>query len=121
MNSSFSTAHHAWSDIPRREVQPGIKICLIEAEEMTMCDILFDRGATHDRHSHRAEQIVTVLEGALRVRMGDDEQGFDLRAGEVVHVPSEVPHAVEAIEDTHAIEVSSPAREDLVAAYRALA
>ena len=57
------------------------------------------------------EQIATILEGRLRFRIGDDEE-FVASAGESVPLASDVPHEVEALEDTTVLDVFSPVRED---------
>ena len=54
-----------------------------------------------------------VLEGCLRLTVGSaGETTYDLRAGEVIHLPSNVPHAAVALEDTRVLDVFSPPRED---------
>jgi quercetin dioxygenase-like cupin family protein len=37
-----------------------------------------------------------------------------VRAGEMLHIPSEVPHSVEAVEDSIAVDLFSPRREDWI-------
>ena len=65
-------------------------------------------------HSHRDMEIITyILEGALRFWIGDDEsEVIDVRAGEVLHIPSFVKHKAEALEDTVDVDVFSPPRQD---------
>lgn len=81
-------------------------------------------------HSHENEQLSWVLEGALRfvvgsaiedgeeggrVREGPDDGGgreIVVRAGEVLHLPSHVPHSAEALEYTIAADIFSPPRQD---------
>ena len=61
-------------------------------------------------HSHENEQLSWVLEGALRFVVEDRE--IVVRAGEVLHLPSDVPHSAEAVEDTVAVDIFSPPRQD---------
>jgi quercetin dioxygenase-like cupin family protein len=65
------------------------------------------------RHQHANEQITYVLEGALRFRLGPagDEQ-VDVRAGEVLTIPPDLPHSAEALEDTLDVDVFDPPRQD---------
>jgi quercetin dioxygenase-like cupin family protein len=44
--------------------------------------------------------------------VGDEE--FVLKAGQMVHVPPNVPHGNEALEDTMIMELFSPIREDWI-------
>jgi quercetin dioxygenase-like cupin family protein len=50
-----------------------------------------------------------ILQGALRVRVGDEE--LTVREGEVLHIPSGLPHQAEALEDTFELDIFSPVRE----------
>ena len=54
--------------------------------------------------------MTCVLQGALKLLVGGDE--VTLREGEVLHIPSNVPHQVEALDDTFVLGVFSPVRED---------
>ena len=65
------------------------------------------------KHSHENEQFAYVLEGALLFRIGDDQsEVVVVRAGEVLHIPSNVPHSAEALEDTLDLDVFVPPRQD---------
>ena len=65
------------------------------------------------RHQHENEQITYIIEGALRFWIGEDEkQRQDVRAGEVLHIPANVWHKAEALEDTLDVDVFSPPRQD---------
>ena len=57
-------------------------------------------------HSHENEQLTYILEGTLRFWLGDDEAEIvDVHAGEVLHIPANVPHRAEALEDTLDVDV----------------
>ncbi len=72
-----------------------------------------DLGAVVPLHSHHNEQFTYVLEGVLRFWIGDEgSEPIDIRAGEVLHIPSHVPHKAEALEDTLDVDVFSPPRQD---------
>jgi len=65
------------------------------------------------RHQHENEQITYVLEGALRFRLGaEGAQQVDVRAGEVLTIPSNLPHSAEALEDTLDVDIFDPPRRD---------
>ena len=65
---------------------------------MTIGRIVLAAGAVVPSHHHVHEQVANVLAGRLRFVVGDDEQ--TVSAGESVFIPSEIPHSVEAIEDS---------------------
>lgn len=102
-----------WDDMEREPVTDGIERRIITGERMMLAHIYLERGAIVPRHSHDNEQITYILEGALRFWIGDDEsEVIDVRAGEVLHIPSNVPHKAEALEDTLDVDVFSPPRQD---------
>ena len=62
---------------------------------------------------HHNEQLTYILEGALRFWIGDDgAEVIDVRAGEVLQIPSNVWHKAEALEDTLDVDIFNPPRED---------
>jgi quercetin dioxygenase-like cupin family protein len=80
---------------------------------MMLTHVYLDKGAIVPRHSHENEQFTYILEGALRFWIGEDgAEVRDVRAGEVLHIPSNVPHKAEALEDTLDVDVFSPPRQD---------
>jgi quercetin dioxygenase-like cupin family protein len=46
----------------------------------------------------------------LQFRIGDEE--LTLNAGEIVQIPSNIPHEAVASEDFHGIDIFSPIRKD---------
>ena len=83
---------------------------------MMIAHVYLKKGDDVPRHSHDNEQLTYILEGALRLWFGDtDEREITVRSGEVVVIPSNVPHRALAIEDTLDVDVFSPPREDWLA------
>ena len=99
-----------WSDEPVEQLSPKIGRQMIHTETMTLARVLLAHGALVPRHEHENEQIATVLEGRLRFVVGDEER--IVSAGESVPLAANVPHEVEALEDSVVLDVFSPARED---------
>jgi quercetin dioxygenase-like cupin family protein len=66
-----------------------------------------------DMHHHDNEQLTYVLEGALEFTLGEDRgRKVVVRAGEVLYLPSNLPHEALALEDTLDVDVFSPPRQD---------
>jgi quercetin dioxygenase-like cupin family protein len=102
-----------WDEMPKEFVVDGIERRIITGERMMLAHIYLKKGAVVPRHSHENEQLTYILEGALRFRIGEgDAEVFDVRAGEVLHIPSNVPHSAEALEDTLDVDIFSPPRQD---------
>ncbi len=77
-----------------------------------MARFRFDKGNQVAMHHHANDQITTVESGSVRMTCGDEE--FVLKAGDMIHVPPNVPHGNIALEDTVIIELFSPIRSDWI-------
>jgi quercetin dioxygenase-like cupin family protein len=113
MPESSSVRFFRWDDMPRERVTDQLERRLITGERMMLAHVYLDKGCVVPRHSHENEQLTYILEGALRFRIGDDgAEEIDVRAGEVLHIPPNVPHEALALEDTLDVDVFSPPRQD---------
>jgi quercetin dioxygenase-like cupin family protein len=101
-----------WSEWPVEQLNPLIGRQMLHMETMTVARIILAKGALVPRHQHPNEQITNVLEGRLRFVLGDEER--IVAAGSTVLIPADLPHEVEALEDSVALDVFSPVREDWV-------
>jgi quercetin dioxygenase-like cupin family protein len=105
--------HYRWDDLPREELSPLIGRRLVTGERMMLAHVYLAKGAIVPLHQHENEQLTYILEGTLRFRLGEDgSQTVDVAAGEVLHIPSNLPHEAEALEDTLDVDVFSPPRQD---------
>ncbi len=113
MTQPARTTHVRWTDVPLEEVVPGISRKLVTGDRMMMAQIFLKEGAVVPTHSHENEQFTYVVEGALHFWLGEDgEEEVVVRAGEVLHIPSGLPHRAQALEDTVDLDVFSPPRQD---------
>lgn len=111
--SASRVTHYRWDDMPIEEVTPMLGRRLVTGDTMMLAHVYLKKGCIVPRHHHHNEQLTYILSGALRFWIGEDEaQVLDLRAGEVLHLPSMVYHKAEALEDTLDVDVFSPPRED---------
>jgi quercetin dioxygenase-like cupin family protein len=105
--------HYRWDDVPREALKPDLSRRLIASERMMLAQVYLDKGCIVPTHSHENEQLTYILEGALRFWLGEDEgEVVDVRAGEVLHIPSHLPHKAEALERTLDVDVFAPPRQD---------
>ena len=85
----------------------------VNAERIMLAQVFLRKGAVVPTHVHESEQVTYIVEGALRLWLGEaGEQDVTVRAGEVLTIPSNVPHKAEALEDTLDVDVFSPPRQD---------
>jgi quercetin dioxygenase-like cupin family protein len=108
-----SVKWYRWDDMPKENVTEMLDRRLITGERMMLAHVYLKKGAIVPRHSLENEQLTYILEGALRFWIGEDESEIlDVRAGEVLHIPSNVQHKAEALEDTLDVDIFSPPRQD---------
>ncbi len=94
-------------------VTDSLRRRLVTGERIMLAHVYLDRGCVVPKHAHENEQLTYILEGALRFWLGEEgERELVVRAGEVLHIPSGVPHKAEALEDTLDVDVFSPPRQD---------
>ena len=102
-----------WTDMPKETVTDQLSRRLITGERMMLAHVYLDKGCIVPKHSHENEQLTYILDGALRFRIGEDQlEEVVVRAGEVLVIPSNVPHSAEALEDTLDVDVFCPPRQD---------
>ncbi len=104
---------YRWDDMPKEQVSDVLDRRLITGDRLMLTHVYLKKGAIVPRHSHENEQITYVIEGAMRFWIGPDEaEVIEVRAGEVLHIPSYVQHKAEALEYTLDVDVFSPPRQD---------
>jgi len=104
-----------WDDSQREQLMTGVQRRFLYGDKAMLAQIWIAKGTTVPKHIHPAEQLSYIVEGALRLRLGDDlSEVHDVRAGEVLVIPSNVPHEATALEDTYDLDVFSPPREDWI-------
>jgi len=108
-----SVTQYRWKDMPEEPLSDLLSRKLITGDRMMLAHVYLKKGCIVPRHSHENEQITYILEGGLRFWIGANEaQVIDVMAGEVLHIPSHVPHKAEALEDTLDVDIFSPPRQD---------
>jgi quercetin dioxygenase-like cupin family protein len=113
MNASEEVTYYKWSEVPLETVTPMLDRKLITGDTMMIAQVFLKKGCIVPRHQHHNEQLTYILSGGLRFWIGEDESRVqDVLAGEVLHIPSNVWHKAEALEDTLDLDVFSPPRED---------
>jgi len=113
MSKTATVAFHRWNDMPKEKVTDQIDRRIICGDRMMLAHVYLAKGSIVPRHSHENEQLTYIIEGALKFWIGEDgAQELIVRAGEVLVIPSNVPHKAEALEDTVDVDVFCPPRQD---------
>jgi quercetin dioxygenase-like cupin family protein len=103
-----SATLHRWDEIALEKVTEMISRKIVSGEREMLAQIYLKRGALVPFHTHDSEQMTYILQGALRFHVAGEE--IVVREGEVLHIPSRVPHQAEALEDTLELDIFSPVR-----------
>lgn len=102
--------YRSWDSIPLEEMSDMISRKMFSGEKGMVAQVFFKKGGVVPLHQHEAEQITYILEGALKFELEGRE--VTVRAGEVLHIPSNVPHRAVALEDTLDLDIFAPPRYD---------
>ncbi len=92
---------------------PGVELrTLAHGERTLMAEFRLHAGHVLPAHVHPHEQTGYLVSGRVRLRIGSEQR--ELLPGDSWCVPGGVEHAAELLEDSVAVEVWSPVREDLL-------
>ena len=113
MPSKNEWTFYRWDSMKKERVSDMLERRLITGDRMMLAHVYLKKGCIVPRHSHENEQLTYILEGALKFWMGEDgSEEITVHAGEVLLIPSHVPHKAEALEETLDVDVFSPPRQD---------
>jgi len=101
-----------WNEIPLEQMNPLVTRQVIHAQHITIARIGIAQGGAVPTHAHINEQVMNIISGRLKVILDGVETV--LHGGQSLVIAPHVPHSVEALEDTVAVDVFSPAREDWI-------
>ena len=110
MTTFAKSKHIAWKNVEREQLNPLIDREMVVGDRIMLARVLLKKGAHVPLHRHHNEQVTYILEGALKFAI--DGKEIVVRAGEVLCIPSHMPHEAWAIEDTVDLDVFDPPRED---------
>jgi quercetin dioxygenase-like cupin family protein len=99
-----------WNQVEREQLNDRIDRQMLYGEKVMLARVYLKKNAHVPRHQHHNEQVTYILEGALKFSI--DGKEMVVRAGEVLCIPSNMPHEAWAIEDTVDLDVFTPPRED---------
>ena len=90
------------------------RIKMITGQRLQLIWAEFQPGGTYETHSHPHEQFSLMLQGRLRLRVGDEER--EVGPGDIWHVPPNVVHGGDILGDEPVIfvDVFTPIREEII-------
>jgi quercetin dioxygenase-like cupin family protein len=113
MAAKSEVSFYRWDSMKKERVSDMLERRLITGDRMMLAHVYLKKGCIVPKHSHENEQLTYIVEGALKFKIGDDgAQEIVVSAGEVLLIPSNVPHMAEALEETLDVDIFSPPRQD---------
>ena len=110
MTSPAQAKYIPWNTVERETLNPLIDREMLTGQNLMLARVIMKKGAHVPLHHHHNEQVTYILEGALKFAI--DGKEIVVKAGEVLCIPSNMPHEAWAIEDTIDLDVFNPPRED---------
>jgi quercetin dioxygenase-like cupin family protein len=102
--------HYIWDDMEKEVLSPTIARKIISGDKAMVSQVFLAKGAIVPEHFHESEQITYILEGALEFEIGGKK--ILVAKGQVLRIPSNVPHKAVALEETLDLDIFSPIRHD---------
>ena len=96
--------------IPEMEKMPGFRGKFIHTDTMTLAYWTIEEGADLPVHHHHHEQVINMLEGKLELILKGEVH--HLGPGDILVIPSNMPHGGKAITEVKVLDVFHPVRED---------
>lgn len=104
-----------WSELPIDRPMERIDRQRVIADAMMISRVQLRAGFRVPTHHHANEQIVVMLKGRCVFGLGAEgsaqRREITMVGGEVLVLPSNVPHSCEAVEDTEILDLFSPPSE----------
>jgi quercetin dioxygenase-like cupin family protein len=101
-----------WSSVAIEALNPLLGRHFIVGQDIMLSRVLLKKGCVVPEHSHYNEQISYVTEGALKFAINGRE--IVVSAGEVLAIPRNMPHRVEALRDSVTLDIFNPPRADWI-------
>ena len=94
-----------WSQIAEEQVGPLASRQIIYTDAMTIVRRQLSKGAVTSLHGHIEEQLCIVESGQIRyIIQGEAQVAL---SGDILSIPSNVPHSLEALETSLVIDIFS--------------
>jgi quercetin dioxygenase-like cupin family protein len=112
-NSPKEPRQMRWTDVAEERVNKDMTRKLAVGEREMVGLISFRKGAFVPAHKHLSEQITFVLEGSMSFKINGKR--YQVKAGELLVIPSNVVHEATVLEETRELDFFSPLRLDWLA------
>ena len=102
-----------WVNVPMDSPVPLLDRQKVMGDKMLMAMVHLAKGCHVAVHHHDSEQFAFVMSGRVKWTLGEegtpDRREVEVSGGNLVRLPSNFPHGVDALEDTVILDVLAPA------------
>ncbi len=110
--NTSSMKHHKLNEIPEEWVTDMFSRKFFTGDKITLAFLTLKKGCAVPRHQHDSEQFSYIISGALKFVI--EGQEIIVRGGEIMEIPSNVPHEAVAIEEIVAVTLRQIVRRNVV-------
>jgi quercetin dioxygenase-like cupin family protein len=103
---------YRWDDVVPEQMNALTTRQYVVGTNTMLARLVLQKDAHVPLHSHMHEQISHVVTGALSFKI--EGRDVTVRAGEILCIPPHVPHEVVALEDSVALDIFNPPRQDWI-------
>ena len=110
----MNVRHFRWSELPLDAPMALLDRRRVIGDQAMISQVRLQRGCDVPMHAHENEQFAMIMSGRLRFGIQQPDKSvkeITVSAGEVLHLPANVPHSAYAEEDTLVFDVFSPPSE----------
>ena len=107
-----ASRHFRWAQIEPEQMNPLVTRQYVTGTGTMLARLVLKKGAHVPLHHHANEQVSHVVAGALDFLL--EEGKVTVRAGEILCIPPHAPHEVIALEDSLALDIFNPPRQDWI-------
>jgi quercetin dioxygenase-like cupin family protein len=115
MASPETATRYRWADQPQDHPMDLLQRRRVIGRLVMLSEVMLQKGCVVPTHAHENEQFCCVLNGRIRFGLGGEgspqRQEIEVEGGDVLHLPSGVPHSAEALEQSLVIDIFSPPSE----------
>lgn len=111
-STTMSECVFEWSKLATDAPMPLIERRRVIGEKVMISHVQLRKGCDVPTHAHENEQMTCLLSGALKFGLGErgssEFREVTVKAGQVIHLRSNLPHSALALEDTLVLDVFAP-------------
>ena len=112
---------HNWDDLKAEDHGLPASLCTIKAitgEKLQLIWARFESGGRYESHCHPHEQFSFMVQGEMRLRVGDQER--IVGPGDIWYAPPNVVHGGDILGDEPVVfvDVFTPVREEVLEEMR---